>query len=78
MARVKRDIRVEVAPGALGLNLVPDYSGCAAVINSFKLTPAGLPSPLKKRVAKGCVLVAVNETSTVKMKFAEVERLLAK
>ena len=76
MARVKRDIRVEVAPGALGLNIVADYGGCAAVVSSFKLTPAGLESPLKKRVPKGCVLVAVNDTSTARMKFADVQRLL--
>ena len=48
--RVKRDCRLEVAAGSLGVIFEADYNGCAAVIKSFTLTPAGLESPLAKRV----------------------------
>ena len=89
--RVKRDVRLEVAPGALGVTFEADYNGCAgkffqqtnnrhdqslsvfqlsppsllltqfyfllamhsAVIKRFVMTPAGLESPLAKRVRKG-------------------------
>ena len=112
--RVKRDVRLEVAPGALGVTFEADYNGCAgkffqqtnnrhdqslsvfqlsppsllltqfyfllamhsAVIKRFVMTPAGLESPLAKRVRKGYVLVAINDTVITKKKHSEVKRLL--
>ena len=59
---VKRDVRLQVAPGPLACSFEPDYNGCAAVIKGFSLTPAGLESPLAKRVKRGYVLVAVDDT----------------
>lgn len=76
MSRVKRDVRLEVAPGALGIQIDPDFNGCAAVVKGFGLTPAGLESPLKKRVKKGYVLVAIDDKVTSAMPFIEVKRLL--
>ena len=73
---MKRDCRLEVAAGSLGVIFEADYNGCAAVIKSFTLTPAGLESPLAKRVRKGYVLVAVNDTVITKTKHSEVQRLL--
>ena len=40
------------------------------------MTPAGLESPLAKRVRKGYVLVAINDTVITKKKHSEVKRLL--
>ena len=73
---VKRDVRLQVAPGPLACSFEPDYNGCAAVIKGFSLTPAGLESPLAKRVKRGYVLVAVDDTVLTRMKHAEVKRLL--
>ena len=76
MAQRRRDVRVELAPGSLGIQIEGDFKGCAAVIKRFTLTPAGLESPLASRIKVGDVLVAVNEKSTVTMPFREVQRLL--
>ena len=74
--RVKRDVRVEVAPGALGVTFEADYNGCAAVVKQFGLTPAGLESPLAKRIKRGYVLVAIDDMVTTKMRHNEVRRKL--
>ena len=74
--KVKRDIRLQVAPGTLACVFEPDYNGCAAVVKKFTLTPAGLESPLAKRVKKGYVLVAIDDCVLTQMKHAEVKRLL--
>jgi hypothetical protein len=73
---VKRDVRLQVAPGPLACTFEADYNGCAAVVKGFVLTPAGLESPLAKRVKRGYVLVAVDDTVLVRMKHADVKRLL--
>ena len=39
--RVKRDVRIDVAAGSLGVVLEADYNGMCAVIKSFQLTPSG-------------------------------------
>ena len=65
---VKRDVRLQVAPGPLACSFEPDYNGCAAVIKGFSLTPAGLESPLAKRVKRGYVLVAIDDTVLTRMK----------
>ena len=73
---VKRDVRLQVAPGTLACTFEPDYNGCAAVVKGFCLTPAGLESPLAKRVKRGYVLVAIDDTVLTRMKHADVKRLL--
>ena len=75
-SRVKRDVRIDVAAGPLGILLEADYNGMCAVIKSFQLTPSGRESPLKKRIRKGMVLVAINDTVVTKKKHDEVKRLL--
>jgi len=71
-----RDVRVEVAPGSIGVKFDPDYNGNAAVVKRFVTLPSGQDSPLKRHVSSGWVLIEINDTNVSKMKHKDVLRLI--
>ena len=73
-----RDVRVEVAPGTLGVKFDPDYNGNAAVVKRYIPLPSGQESPLKKHVQIGYVLVSVNDKNVATMKHKDVLRAMKK
>ena len=48
-----RDVRVEVAPGTIGVKFEADYNGNCAVVKRFMVLPSGQESPLKRHVQVG-------------------------
>ena len=71
-----RDVRIEVAPGSIGVKFDPDYNGNAAVIKRFITLPSGQDSPLKRHVSPGWVLIEINDQSVNKTKHKDVLKLL--
>ena len=71
-----RDVRIEVAPGSIGVKFDPDYNGNAAVIKRFITLPSGQDSPLKRHVSPGWVLIEINDQSVSKTKHKDVLKLL--
>ena len=71
-----RDVRVEVAPGSIGVKFDPDYNGNAAVVKRFVTLPSGQDSPLKRHVNPGWVLIEINDNNVSKMQHKEVLKLI--
>ena len=67
-----RDVRVEVAPGTLGVKFEADYNGNCAIVKRFMVLPSGQESPLKRHVPVGWAMVMCNDKDLSAMKYADV------
>ena len=72
------DVKLRVAPGELGVQLIPDSGNRAAVVHEFNRLPSGQMGAVQKAgtVKVGDVLVAVNETRCDRMAFRDVMALV--